>query len=228
MLTETLCLPSFPTGSLRDRTAPGEVPGLLVGVDRGGADDFAAAGRARHRLTELLLAPGRKVDLVARSPRVREELGLLVRLDHQHALTVRMVLPAADGDLAHLLGGPAVEPTGMLAAAQELSAAGIAVVLRLSPFLPGIHERGALRGWIGAARNAGASDVEAGLLELSAWGRRRWLDHLAAWEPGLVGLYQRLYGISGRPRNDLKRALLAPFEDQRRLAGFPRHLPGRG
>jgi hypothetical protein len=170
------------------------------------ADPYPPAELAEWRTHGLLQRIARLPDalgvaLLTRSPRLLRDLDLLAELDQRHAVTVDVLIPAADPELAHRL-----EPCGTASPADRfdlvrtLSAHGIAARVTCSPILPGLNNSAAaLRRLCERAHQAGASDVLP-----------------APRHPALP------------PTPAESRSLLALFHRLRLEHGFPRTLPGRG
>lgn len=170
------------------------------------ADPYPPAELAQRRTRGLLERIARNPDslgvsLLTRSPRLLRDLDLLAELDQRHTVTVDVLIPAADPELA-----PRLEPCGTSSPADRfdlvraLSAHGIATRVMCTPILPGRNNSVAvLRHLCKRAHEAGASDVLP-----------------APRHPAL------------RPTPAESRGLLTVFHRLRLEHGFPRTLPGRG
>lgn len=142
-----------------------------------------------------------EIAVVTRSPEIASELPLLAELDRRSAVTVDVLVPAADAALAWKLEPDGPSPRKRLEAVSRLAAEGIAVRV-LCLLVADVNDgEAALRKLLTAARDAGAWDVRA----LPA-ARSRFLPHL-------------------RPRIG---AGGATFRRLRLEHGFPREMAGRG
>jgi|CXWL01.1.fsa_nt_gi DNA repair photolyase len=196
-------------------------------------DPYSTPERYREALRPILDALGRleglTVSIDTRSPRVREDADRLAELDSQHAIRVRMALPAVDPDLAALLDPKGAPPEERLEAVERLAAAGLSVVVAIKPMMPWInHEERTLRPLVAAAAEAGAADVEVEPLVLRRETRPRLLPWLHREFPELVGVYKTLYGRNDRLAAGDRERLLVPFRALRLEYGFPRMAFGRG
>lgn len=133
-------------------------PVAISRPDPYGTNEAAAA--TRQRLERLLADESREVALATGSPRILADLALLREVDEHHAVTLTLIVPAADAELARRLDPRAAEPRAVLAALARLAADGLTTRLEVSPLRPGVNtmER-ALRPLFAAAFSAGAVDV---------------------------------------------------------------------
>jgi DNA repair photolyase len=127
---------------------------------------------------------------------------VLAELDRRHAVTVRMMVPTVDPELAERLEPGEPDPRARLRAVRQLAEEGIETRVLCSPWLPGLHDReSVLSPLFAAAREAGAYDVQ---LPRDLRGTERKLS---------------------RTRRDRRLAL---FQRLRLEHGFPQTIPGRG
>lgn len=150
-----------------------------------------------------------EISIVTRSPLLLRDLDLLIELDQCRAVTVTVVIPAADPDLVRRLeprprmpAAPscAADPRDRLDLVRTLAAHGIAVRVLCAPLVAGVNNGTAVLSRLFAlAQQAGASDV------LTA-PRHPAVPPTAAEAGNLAALFYRL----------------------RLQHGFPRTLPGRG
>jgi hypothetical protein len=204
-------------------------PSLVIGAK---ADPYPPAEAARLRTRGLLLQLARpvrslrspsengtghslEISILTRSPLLLRDLDLLVDLDQRHALTVGVLIPAADPKLARRLEStwavpqpPAptssspspASPAARFELIRALAAHGIATEVVCTPIQPGVNNGVAvLRRLFDLAHQAGARDVRP-----------------APRHPALP------------PSSAESRQLLALFRRLRLERGFPRTLPGRG
>jgi len=125
----------------------------------------------------LLGEEGLEITITTGSPRILRELGLLIELDRRHAVTVRMIVPAAE------------DPEPWMQAVRGLAAEGIAanVVLSAHTSQSGSIEE-TLRFLLEGALEAGALDAEIDARSLRRCG------------PSLCVLFPRLRLEYGFPR----------------------------
>jgi hypothetical protein len=150
-----------------------------------------------------------EVSIFTRSPLLLRELDLLIELDQCRAVTVTVLIPAADPDLVRRLEprpslqfspSCAADPGARLDLVRTLAAHGIAVRVLCTPLVAGVNNGTAVLSRLFAlARQAGASDVLAAP-------RHPAVPPTAAEAGNLAALFYRL----------------------RLQHGFPRTLPGRG
>jgi hypothetical protein len=151
---------------------------------------------------------GLEISILTRSPLLLRDLDLLADLDQRHAVTVAVLIPAADPRLARRLErtGPA-NPPGSPASLDDrfelvhtLASHGIATEVLCTPIEPGLNNSVAvLRALFDRAHQAGAFDVRP-----------------APRHPGVP------------PTATESRQLLALFHRLRLERGFPRTVAARG
>ena len=196
-------------------------PCLILGAK---ADPYPPA-EATRRLTRrtlrrLLERPraistisGIEISILTRSPLLLRDLDLLVDLDRRHAVTVSVLIPAAEAELAARIetntsppsppSSPSPpsppSPDSRFELVHALAAHGIATRVVCTPIQPGLNNSVAvLRRLLARAHEAGAFDVSP-----------------APRHPAL------------RPTSAESRQLLALFHRLRLERGFPRTSPGR-
>jgi DNA repair photolyase len=178
-----------------------------------GADPYSVeSGEAtfvRSLLQALTRVEGLELAITTRSPRILQDLSLLIELDQKHVVRVDVPLPAADPELALRIEPREPEPEARLWAVSQLAAEGITTKVVVKPVLPGVNDGEAeLQALFEAAAEAGAGDVA---LETVPAARAQ----LSLW-PG------------ARKSAPGREALLTTFRRLRLEHGFPRTQPGRG
>lgn len=178
-----------------------------------GADPYSVeSGQAvfvRSLLEALTRAEGLEISITTRSPRVLQDLSLLIELDQRHVVRVDVPVPAVDPELARRIEPREPEPEARLWAVSQLASEGITTRVVVKPVLPGVNDgEDSLSALFGAASEAGACDivldaVPAARAQLSLW-------------PGA-----RKSGLG-------REVLLTTFRRLRLEHGFPRAMPGRG
>ena len=189
-------------------------PCLILGAQ---ADPYSPA-ESTQRLTQRTLrrllerfagdpreGSGMEISILTRSPLLLRDLDLLVDLDRRHAVTVSVLIPAAEAELARRIEATVPDrpsppsPDVRFDLVHALAAHGIATRVVCTPVQPGLNNGVAvLRRLLARAHEAGACDV-----------------HPAPRHPAL------------RPTSAESRQLLALFHRLRLERGFPRTLPGR-
>ncbi|MEA2695101.1 MAG: hypothetical protein QOJ16_4488 [Acidobacteriota bacterium] len=163
---------------------------------------FTLEASTRPLLAALSRAEGLEVSITTRSPLIVRHVELLADLDRRSAVTVRMLIPTVDPELAASLEPEAADPRARLRAVRQLSEEGIETRVLCSPWLPGLHDRESiLSPLFAAAREAGAYDVQL---------------------PRESHAGERTLSASRRDRR------LALFQRLRLEHGFPQTIPGRG
>jgi hypothetical protein len=191
-------------------------PCLVLGAN---ADPYSPAEvtqrltqRTLRRLLELFAGDPREIStmsgieisILTRSPLLLRDLDLLVDLDRRHAVTVSVLIPAAEAELAGRIEANTSPPSPpspdtRFELVRTLAAHGIATRVVCTPIQPGLNNSVAvLRRLLARAHEAGAFDVSP-----------------APRHPAL------------RPTSAESRQLLALFHRLRLERDFPRTSPGR-
>ncbi len=164
------------------------------------------AGDPRETST-LSAISGIEISILTRSPLLLRDLDLLVDLDRRHAVTVSVLIPAVEAELAARIEANTSSPSSPSPPSPDtrfelvhaLAAHGIATRVVCTPIQPGLNNSVAvLRRLLARAHEAGAFDVSP-----------------APRHPAL------------RPTSAESRQLLALFHRLRLERGFPRASPGR-
>src|SRR5215218_3823323 len=150
-----------------------------VVVGAAGADPYSVeSGQAafiRSLLQALTRVEGLEVAITTRSPRILQDLSLLIELDQRHMVRVDVPLPAVDPELALRIEPREPEPEARLWAVSQLAAEGITTRVVVKPVLPGVNDgEDELKALFEAAAEAGAHDiilepVPAARTQLSLW-----------------------------------------------------------
>jgi len=137
---------------------------------------FSPAASTRPLLAALSRTEGLLVSITTRSPLILRHLELLTELDRRHAVSVDVMIPAADPDLAARLEPGGSEPRALLSAVRQLAEEGIDTRVVFAPVRPGVNDgEEALRPLFAAAREAGAREVLASTLHLRRAARQQFL-----------------------------------------------------
>lgn len=134
-----------------------------------GATDCYQPLESRYRLTRACLTVAARyrnpVAIVTRSPRIVDDLGLLVELAQVGAVGVSISLPILDPKICRALEPGTASPAARLRAIRALAEAGIPVGVSLAPVIPGLTDA-MLPDAICAAAEAGAGWAWMSLLRL--------------------------------------------------------------
>ncbi|SDN89025.1 DNA repair photolyase [Methylobacterium phyllostachyos] len=151
---------------LRELAAPGYSPDTIA---LGTATDPYQPIERTHRITravlEVLRDARHPVAITTKSDLVLRDLDILTEMAADDLVLVAISLPTLDPDLARRLDPRAPRPDKRLAAMARLSAAGVPVMVNVSPIIPGLtdHEIEAI---LARAREHGASRIGHALLRL--------------------------------------------------------------
>ncbi|WP_342106846.1 PA0069 family radical SAM protein [Methylobacterium sp. SI9] len=151
---------------VRELAAPGYSPDTIA---LGTATDPYQPAERTHRLTravlEVLRDARHPVGITTKSDLVLRDLDILADMAADDLVLVAISLPTLDAALARRLDPRAPRPEKRLAAMTRLSAAGVPVMVNVSPIIPGLtdHEIEAI---LACAREHGASRIGHALLRL--------------------------------------------------------------
>ena len=164
----------------------------------GAATDPYQPAEGRYRLTRACLQALRDfatpAGLITRSPMVIRDLDVLTQLARRAEVSVTFSLPTLDLEVWRRTEPGTPPPRQRLLALEKLVAAGLRAGISMAPILPGISDRPEqLEEVVRAARQAGATNLWAGLLHLRPGTREHFLDSLARHWPELLPRYQALY-----------------------------------
>ncbi len=199
----------------------------------GTATDPYQPAEHHHGVTRSLLEVFAKVEgldlsITTKSPLILRDLDLLAELDARHSISVHVSITTIDAALARRLEPQAPDPRARLRTVERLAAEGISTSVFCMPLLPAIHTEEVLAPLVGAAREAGATDVVGGALYLRPAARARFMPWLEEEFPNLVPLYRRLYGRGDYLSAAEQESLKLPLRRLRLENGFPQARPGRG
>jgi DNA repair photolyase len=197
--------PCLILGAQADPYSPAEATlRLTQGMLRRLLERFAGDPR---EISAISTIAGMEISILTRSPLLLRDLDLLVDLDRRHAVTVSVLIPAVEAELANRIeantspSSPPSPPSPdtRFELVHTLAAHGIATRVVCTPIQPGLNNSVAvLRRLLARAHEAGAFDVSP-----------------APRHPAL------------RPTSTESRQLLALFHRLRLERGFPRTSPGR-
>jgi DNA repair photolyase len=177
---------------LRRRSWAGE--GVVIGA----ATDPYQPAEGHYRLTrgsiEALAAVRNPLSIITRGPLIVRDIDVLSEASRRAAVSIHVSIPTLDPEIWRLTEPGTAPPRQRLRAITRLVDAGIDVGIGMAPILPGLSDRpDLLADVVRAARDAGATSIWAGLLNLRPGTREHFLENLARDWPQLVPRYERLY-----------------------------------
>lgn len=150
----------------RELAAPGYRPETIA---LGTATDPYQPLEREHRITRAVLEVLREtrhpVSITTKSDLVLRDLDILAEMAAQNLALVALSLPTLDPGLARRLDPRAPRPEKRLAAMRALSAAGVPVMVNVSPIIPGLTDP-EIETILARARENGASRIGHALLRL--------------------------------------------------------------
>lgn len=159
----------------------------------------------RYKLTRGVLEALRDYQtpaaLITRSPLVVRDIDILQQLSHIAGASVSVSIATMDEVLARDIEPAVAPPKQRLRAVRMLADAGIRVNVALAPILPRITDSSEnIAEVVGAAREAGASDVWHNTLYLHEVTRSAFFGYLRERRPELLIEYAMLYRGKYAPR----------------------------
>jgi DNA repair photolyase len=177
---------------LRRRSWAGE--GVVIGA----ATDPYQPAEGHYRLTrgsiEALAAVRNPLSIITRGPLIVRDIDVLAEASRRAAVSIHVSIPTLDPEIWRLTEPGTAPPRQRLRAITRLVDAGIDVGIGMAPILPGLSDRPELLAdVVRAARDAGATSIWAGLLNLRPGTREHFLENLVRDWPELLPRYERLY-----------------------------------
>jgi DNA repair photolyase len=168
------------------------------GVVIGAATDPYQPAEGRFRLTrgciEALAAARNPLSIITRGPLIVRDIDVLSDASRRAAVSIHVSIPTLDPEIWRRTEPGTAPPRQRLRAITRLVDAGIDVGIGMAPILPGLSDRPELLAdVVRAARDAGATSIWAGLLNLRPGTREHFLENLARDWPELLPRYERLY-----------------------------------
>ncbi|HLQ62698.1 MAG TPA: radical SAM protein [Candidatus Acidoferrales bacterium] len=192
----------------------------------GAATDPYQPAEGRYRLTRSCLQAlhdfATPASLITRSPMVVRDVDVLSRLAGRAEVSVSFSLPTLDLDVWRRTEPGTAPPGQRLRALEKLVGAGIRAGVAMAPILPGISDRPEqLEAVVKAAREAGATNLWAGMLHLRPGTREHFLESLARHWPQLLPRYQAMYARGAylpRPLAEPALSLVGDLKQRHRIA----------
>jgi DNA repair photolyase len=180
------------------------------GVVIGAATDPYQPAEGHYRLTrgsiEALAAAHNPLSIITRGPLIVRDVDVLSEAARHAAVSVMFSVPTLDRRIWKATEPGTAPPRQRLRALTRLVDAGIDAGVGMAPILPGLSDRPELLAdVVRAAREAGATSIWAGLLNLRPGTREHFLENLARDWPELLPRYERLYaGRAYLGRNEVE------------------------
>ena len=176
-------------------------------VTIGAATDPYQPAEGRYHLTrrciEVLAAARTPISIITRGPLIVRDIDVLAAAAGRAPVRVSFSVPTLDRELWRTTEPGTAPPHQRLRALERLVRAGIEAGVSLAPILPGLSDRPEqLEAVVRAARDAGATHLWCGALQLKPGTREHFLERLAQDWPGLVPRYEQLYGGVYLARHD--------------------------
>src|SRR6185295_5898432 len=164
----------------------------------GAATDPYQPAEGRYRLTsgciEVLAAVGNPLSIITRGPLIVRDVDVLSDAARRAEVSVLFSVPTLDREIWKATEPGPAPPRQRLRALSRLVDAGIDAGVGMAPILPGLSDRPELLAdVVRAARDAGATSIWAGLLNLRPGTREHFLENLAREWPELLPRSERLY-----------------------------------
>jgi len=168
------------------------------GVVIGAATDPYQPAEGRYRLTrgclEVLGEARNPLSIITRGPLIVRDVDLLTEAARHADVSVMFSVPTLDRRIWKATEPGTAPPRQRLRALTRLVDAGINAGVGMAPILPGLSDRpDLLADVVRAARDAGATSILTGLLNLRPGTREHFLENLARDWPELLPRYERLY-----------------------------------
>lgn len=168
------------------------------GVVIGAATDPYQPAEGHYRLTrgaiEVLAAARNPLSIITRGPLIVRDIDVLSEASRRADVTINVSIPTLDPVIWRQTEPGTAPPRQRLRAIRRLVDAGINVGVGMAPILPGLSDRpDLLADVVRAARDAGATGIWTGLLNLRPGTREHFLEHLGRDWPELLPRYERLY-----------------------------------
>ena len=168
------------------------------GVVIGAATDPYQPAEGHYRLTrgciEALAAARNPLSIITRGPLIVRDVDVLSEAARHANVSVMFSIPTLDRAIWKTTEPGTAPPRQRLRALTRLVDAGIDAGVGMAPILPGLSDRPELLAdVVRAARDAGATSIWTGLLNLRPGTREHFLESLARDWPQLVPRYARLY-----------------------------------
>jgi DNA repair photolyase len=168
------------------------------GVVIGAATDPYQPAEGHFRLTrgsiEALAAARNPFSIITRGPLIVRDIDVLTQASRRAEVKINVSIPTLDPVIWRQTEPGTAPPRQRLRAITRLVDAGIDVGVGMAPILPGLSDRPELLAdVVRAARDAGATSIWTGLLNLRPGTREHFLENLARDWPELLPRYQQLY-----------------------------------
>src|SRR5258705_4332658 len=196
------------------------------GVVIGAATDPYQPAEGRFQLTrgciQALAAARNPLSIITRGPLIVRDIDVLTEASRRAEVKVNVSIPTLDPVIWRQTEPGTAPPRQRLRAITRLVDAGIDVGVGMAPILPGLSDRPELLAdVVRAARDAGATSIWAGLLNLRPGTREHFLENITRDWPQLLPRYARLYAgraYLGKSEVEPVRREVAELRDQFAIA----------
>lgn len=179
-------------------------------------------GITRSVLEALLPFPPLHLGIITKSPLITRDIPLLREVAARHRLKIHVSLATCDGELLRRLEPRTPMPHARLRALARLTAAGFNAGVLVAPIVPLLTDsREGLAQLFTAARDAGATRVNGGVLRLGPTARKKFLAQIAAEFPELLARYERHFSHSTNAEPAYRKALTRRLTELQVEFGFP-------
>lgn len=198
----------------------------------GAATDPYQPAEGRYRLTRGCLQAfadfSNPAGLITRGPMIVRDIDVLCTLARRAELRVTLSIPTLDEDVWRKTEPGTAHPRQRFRALERLVAAGIPAGVGMAPILPGLSDSPEqLDQVVRAAREAGATDLWAGVLHLKEGTRQHFMGALTRHWPDLVPSYEAMYRAGAYLPSALTAAPLAEVRSLKRRFGIADRRPVR-
>jgi len=205
---------------LRRRSWKGET--VVIGA----ATDPYQPAEGHYRLTrgclEAFGEARNPLSIITRGPLIVRDVDVLIEAARHADVSVMFSFPTLDRRIWKATEPGTAPPRQRLRALSRLVDAGINAGVGMAPILPGLSDRPELLAdVVRAARDAGATSIWTGLLNLRPGTREHFLENLARDWPELVPRYERLYrgrAYLGRDQTEPVRREVAELRERYEIA----------
>jgi len=179
-------------------------------------------GITRSVLEALLKFNRLHLGIITKSPLITRDIPLLRAITARHRLKIHVSLATCDGALLRRLEPRTPMPHARIRALAQLTAAGLDAGVLVAPIVPLLTDsRERLSALFRAARDAGATRVNGGVLRLGPTARKRFFAQIATEFPELLARYERHFARSSNAEPAYREALTRRLTKLQLEFGFP-------
>jgi hypothetical protein len=157
-------------------------------------------GITRSVLEALLKFNRLHLGIITKSPLIVRDIPLLRAITARHRLKIHVSLATCDGSLLRRLEPRTPMPHARIRALAQLTAAGLDAGVLVAPIVPLLTDsRERLAALFRAARDAGATRVNGGVLRLGPTARKRFFAQIATEFPELLAVMNGTLHVPATP-----------------------------